>query len=354
MEDAPAPPDDAPATLQPFLEIIARGDPLARDEAEAAMGVMMRGAARPEHTAALLMGLRTREETLDELVGFTAAMRRFAVPVDAGDPAAIDLCGTGGDGAGTFNISTTAALVAAGAGATVAKHGNRSVSSKSGSADVLEALGVKIDLEKPGVEFCLREVGLAFLFAPYFHPAMRYVMPVRRALGVRTFFNILGPLCNPAGVTRQLVGAFSTRVAERMVQILARLGADHVVTCHAADGLDELSLCDATTVFTYDGEGAPVAETVGPERHGFARTVPQALAGGTADANAAILRGILDGSVTGPKRDVVVLNAAYALRTSGRFDSLDACLAAAEASLDDGAALAKLDALADASHDAPV
>jgi anthranilate phosphoribosyltransferase len=340
--------------MQSYLEIIARGEPLAEDEAEAAMSLMMRGEARPEHTAALLMGLRARGEALDELVGFTAAMRRFAVSVDAGDPNAIDLCGTGGDGAGTFNISTAAAIVAAGAGATVAKHGNRSVSSKSGSADVLEALGVKIDLEKEGVEFCLRETGLAFLFAPYFHPAMRYVMPVRRALGVRTFFNILGPLCNPAGVRRQLVGAFSTKVAQQMVQILGRLGAEHVVTCHAADGLDELSLCAETTLFTYRAaDGAARSRTVGPETHGFKRALPSALKGGTAEDNAAILRGLFDGSLHGPKRDVVALNAAYALHTSGRFADLDACLEAAHASLDDGHALAKLEALAEASHAAP-
>jgi anthranilate phosphoribosyltransferase len=231
------------------LHTIANGDPLDRSEAEAVMTQIMDGSARDEHIAALLMGLRTRGETLDELVGFTKTMREFAVSVDPGDSHAIDLCGTGGDGASTFNISTTASLIAAGAGVTVAKHGNRSVSSKSGSADVLETLGVQIDLEKKGVERCLHDAGIAFLFAPFFHPAMRHVMPVRKSLGVRTFFNILGPLCNPAGVTRQIVGAFDTQTAQTMARILAQLDADHIVTLHSDDGMDEVSVSAATTLF---------------------------------------------------------------------------------------------------------
>ena len=183
--------------MKEFLETIADGNPLSRSQAEAAMHQMMSGEAEPEHIAALLMGLRARDEKLDELVGFTKVMREFAIDVEVDDPHAIDLCGTGGDGADTFNISTTASIIAAGAGVTVAKHGNRSVSSKSGSADVLEELGVEIELKKDGVEHCLNEAGIAFLFAPFFHPAMTHVMPVRKSLGVRTFFNILGPLCRP-------------------------------------------------------------------------------------------------------------------------------------------------------------
>ena len=218
------------------------------------MHLLMRGEADPTEAAGLLMGLRARGETLDELVGFTRVMRQYAVHVDLDDPDAIDLCGTGGDSTGTVNISTGAALVCAGAGVTVAKHGNRSVSSKCGSADVLEALGVKVELGKAGVEHCLREVGIAFLFAPYFHPAMRFVMPVRRGLGVRTFFNILGPLCNPAGVRRQLVGAFSPTTAQTMASILAHLDARHIVAVHAADGMDEISLSAETDVFEYRAE----------------------------------------------------------------------------------------------------
>jgi anthranilate phosphoribosyltransferase len=301
------------------------------------------------------MGLRTRGETLDELVGFTKTMREFAVSVEVDDPHAIDLCGTGGDGASTFNISTTASLVAGGAGATVAKHGNRSVSSQSGSADVLEALGVKIDLEKEGVEHCLEEAGIAFLFAPFFHPAMRHVMPVRKSLGVRTFFNILGPLCNPAGVTRQIVGAFDTSTAQTMVRILAQLDADHVVTLHSEDGMDEVSVSAATTLFEYDAaEDNPVPRSmeVGPEKHGMDRGPLSALEGGTAKENAAILRGILTGNDHSARRDVVVLNAAYALLTSDRFADLDACLEAARESIDSGAAFDTLKALIDASQEA--
>jgi len=316
------------------------------------MAAMMNGSARDEHIAALLMGLRTRGETLDELVGFTKTMREFAVSVDTDDPHAIDLCGTGGDGASTFNISTTASLIAAGAGATVAKHGNRSVSSKSGSADVLEALGVQIDLEKDGVEHCLHEAGIAFLFAPFFHPAMRHVMPVRKALGVRTFFNILGPLCNPAGVTRQLVGAFDTDTAQTMVRILGELDADHVITLHSDDGMDEVSVSAATTIFEYDASDAnpvPRSHEVGPETHNMERSSVSTLEGGTAQENATILRNILAGDDHGPRRDIAVLNAAYALYVSDRYADLDACLEAAEESIDSGAALDTLKTLADVS-----
>jgi len=342
--------------MQPYLDTIADGDPLSREEAESAMRQMMSGDALPEHVAALLMGVRSRGETLDELVGFTTVMREFAVDVECDDPHAVDLCGTGGDGADTFNISTTASFVAAGAGVTVAKHGNRSVSSKSGSADVLEALGINIELQKHGVEHCLQEAGIAFLFAPYFHPAMKHVMPVRKSLGVRTFFNILGPLCNPAGVTRQIVGAFNTQTAETMVKILARLNADHVVTLHSKDGMDELSISDATTLFEYDAsEESPVARSreVGPEKHGFERQGPAQLAGGTAIENANILKGILSGQDRSARRDVAVLNAAYALHASDRFDCLDDCVDAAHESIDSGAAMEKLKRLAEVSHDAP-
>jgi anthranilate phosphoribosyltransferase len=342
--------------MKEHLSTIADGDPLSRAEAEDAMQQMMSGEALPEHMAALLMGLRSRGETLDELVGFTKVMREFAVPVNIDDPHAIDLCGTGGDGADTFNISTTASIVAAGAGVTVAKHGNRSVSSKSGSADVLEALGVNIDLRKEGVEYCLNEAGIAFLFAPFFHPAMKHVMPVRKSLGVRTFFNILGPLCNPAGVTRQIVGAFNTQTAQVMVRILAQLDAEHVVTLHSNDGMDEVSVSAATTLFEYNAsEKTPVPRSreVGPEKHDVDRAPASALRGGTAEENAAILRGILSGQDRSPRRDVVLLNAAYALHTSDRFDDLDAAFAAARESIDSGAALDTLETLAAVSQDAP-
>jgi len=342
--------------MKQHLTTIANGDPLSRSEAEDAMRHMMGGEAQPEHVAALLMGLRTRGETLDELVGFTKVMREFAIPVEVDDPHAIDLCGTGGDGADTFNISTTATLVAAGAGVIVAKHGNRSVSSKSGSADVLEVLGVKIDLGKKGVEHCLREVGVAFLFAPEFHPAMRHVMPVRKSLGVRTFFNILGPLCNPAGVTRQIVGAFNTQTAQTMVRILAQLDADHVVTVHSEDGMDEISVSAASTIFEYDASqpnAVARSREISPEKHDVERAPASRLKGGTARQNAQLMRDILAGRDQSARRDVVLLNAAYALHTSDRFDDLDAAFDAARESIDSGTALKKLDALAEVSQDAP-
>ena len=342
--------------MQKYLDIIARGEPLSRSEAEGAMRAMMSGDAPDEHMAALLMGLRTRGEQLDELVGFTKAMRDFAVDVACDDPHAIDLCGTGGDGVNTFNISTTASFVCAGAGATVAKHGNRSVSSKSGSADVLETLGVEIELEKDGVEYCLEEAGIAFLFAPYFHPAMRHVMPVRKSLGVRTFFNILGPLCNPAGVKRQLVGAFNLQTAQWMIQILAELDAEHAITAHSKDGLDELSISDATTIFEYDQADrnpVPRSREVGPEKHEIDRAPAATLEGGTADDNATILRKILSGDDTSPRRDVVLLNAGYALHASDRFDDIDEAIDAARESIDSGAALDKLGTLIEVSNEAP-
>jgi anthranilate phosphoribosyltransferase len=344
--------------MKQFLRTIADGRDLSREEAREAMRQMMQGAAEPEHVAGLLLGLRSRGESLDELVGFTEVMREFAVTVDAGDPDAIDLCGTGGDDAGTFNISTAAALVAAGAGATVAKHGNRSVSSDCGSADVLEALGVKIDLRKDGVEHCLREVGIAFLFAPYFHPAMRHVMPVRRTLGVRTIFNVLGPLCNPAGVKRQLVGAFSASVAQQMMRILSETGSRHVCAVHSRDGLDEVSLSAPTALFEFDtakrGAGEPATQNgrvIQPDLHGVPPAALEDLAGGDQETNAHILKTILDGSEKGPPRDVVLLNATYALHVSGRFDGLDDCTEAARESIASGAALEKLKRLGEASQD---
>ena len=337
--------------MQPYLTALAEGRTLTQEEAEAAMHLMMRGEASPEQIAGLLMGLRARGETLDELVGFTRVMRQYAVPVRVDDPHAIDLCGTGGDRSGTFNISTAAAFVCAGAGVTVVKHGNRSVSSQAGSADVLEALGVAIDLGAEGVERCLEEVSIAFAFAPRFHPAMRHVMPVRRALGVRTFFNILGPLCNPAGVRRQLVGAFRPDVAATMAAILARLGAEHVVTVHTEDGLDELSLSAPTATYEYRrGDEAPRAGRVEPEALGLPRVPLEQLRGGDAEANARLLRRVLEGEA-GPHRDVVLLNATYALYVSGRFgDDLEACLEAARESIDSGAALARLEQLVEVSN----
>lgn len=341
--------------MRDYLQIIAEGETLTQEQAEAVMHRLLQGDASPEEIAALLLGLRSRGETLDELTGFTAVMREYAVPVEAPD-GAIDLCGTGGDHAGSFNISTAASFVAAGAGVIVAKHGNRAVSSNAGSADVLAALGVDTSLGKDGVEACLRETGIAFLFAPLYHPALKHVMPVRRALGVRTFFNILGPLCNPARVKRQLVGAFSDATAKQMAQILVRLGSEHVVCIYAHDGLDELSTTSPTTVYQTGSELDPfgaqtlMQQVVTPEHYGLARVRASELSGGTAEENAGIVRRILSGEA-GPQRDIVLLNAAYALLAAGEHGWLGACLDAARESIDSGAALAKLDALVEASND---
>lgn len=354
--------------MNDLLKIVASGRSLTQDEAESAMHVIMRGDAEPEETAAFLMGLRTRGETLDELIGFTRVMREYAVPVELEDPHAIDLCGTGGDSTGTFNISTGAALVCAGAGVTVAKHGNRSVSSMCGSADVLAALGVNVELKKDGVERCLDRAGIAFIFAPLFHPAMRHVMPVRRKLGVRTFFNILGPMCNPAGVTRQLIGAFDIETSQTMVSVLEQLDAHHIIAVHSDDGMDEVSLSAETTVFEYNdsdrraggfGYLADVdlpedqlstkGRQVSPETFGIGRSPLEQLRGGSADENARILASILDGD-EGPWRDVVVLNAAFGLHVSGKFSGMDDCFAAARESIDSGAARERLEQLIEASH----
>jgi len=338
--------------LRPVLRTIADGETLTEAQAESAMHVMLRGEASPEQIAALLVGLRARGETVDELTGFARVMRRFAVPVDTGDLNPVDLCGTGGDHAGTFNISTAASFVVAGAGVPVAKHGNKGVSSLSGSADVLDALGVRTALGADEAGACLRETGICFLFAPQFHPALRHVGPVRAALGVRTAFNILGPLCNPAGVRRQLVGAFSDAVARQMAEILLRLGSEHVVVVYAHDGLDELSTTSPTTILqtgSHAFDGGTLEQVVVPERHGLARVSAAALQGGTPDENAEIVRAVLGGQ-TGPQADVVLLNAAYALLASAEFSTLDDALGAARESLASGAALARLDALVEATR----
>lgn len=335
--------------LRHALTRLSTGHELTPDEAESVMHSLLRGDASPEQTAGLLMGLRSRGETVEELASFTRIMREYAIPVRSPDPATVDIVGTGGDHSGSFNISTAAMFAAAGAGATVAKHGNRSVSSLCGSADVLESLGVRIDLPAEGVEACLREAGVGFMFAPLFHPALRFVMPVRRALGVRTFFNILGPLCNPAGVRRGVFGAFSGDIAETSAEILSRLGAEHVFAVHAQDGLDEFSPGAPTRVFEQRGPGAPTVRSVRPEDLGLASAPLEAVRGGRADVNADILRAVLAGR-RGPHRDVVVLNAAFALVTAGVAENPQDGARKAEAALDDGSAARKLDRLVDVSR----
>ena len=336
--------------MKSILTKIAEQMPLSRQEAAEAMSIMLEGEASAQQIAAFLVGLRARGESIDELTGLTESMRAFAVPVDA--PAhALDIVGTGGDRSGSFNISTTTALVCAGAGAVVAKHGNRSVSSKCGSADVLEVLGVQTELGKAGVEFCLQEAGLAFLFAPYFHPALKHVMPVRRHLGVRTCFNILGPLCNPAAVKRQLIGAFSIEVARSMASIFSRLGSERTICVHAEDGLDEVSLSGPTHVFV-SFDGSVSESTFVPTEVGIQTAPLSSILGGDADVNAGIVRSVLKGE-QGPRRDIVLLNAGFGLWAGELATSIEDGIQQAATSIDSGAGLIALERLVDVSHQAP-
>ena len=338
--------------MRRFNTILAEQGTLSEAEAMEAMTLMMEGAAEPVEMAAFVMGLRARGETVAELVGFTRAMRALARPVELPDPEAIDVVGTGGDQLHTFNVSTAAALVCAGAGVMVAKHGNRSVSSKSGSADLLEALGVVTAQTPDGVHYCLEKAGIAFLFAPSFHPAMRHVGPTRKALGVRTFFNILGPLCNPAGVKRQLTGAFSRQVAAQMAEILAQLGTTQAWCLHAEDGMDEVSISAPTHLYEVrDGTvGAPMV--IAPESFGLPVYPEGSLKGGDGADNATIFLELLSNRVPSPYRSAVLMNAALALEVSGRFSSREDALAAATESLDAGATEAALNRLITVSREA--
>jgi anthranilate phosphoribosyltransferase len=317
---------------------IVEGESLSLDEARGAMGAVMDGEATPSQLAALLMGLRMRGESVDELAGFAAAMRDRVVRVEAPD-GAIDVVGTGGDGSGTFNISTTAALVAAAAGVPVAKHGNRAITSKAGSADVLDALGVRIDHDAASAGSALRELGFAFLFAPNFHPAMRHAGPTRREIGVRTAFNLLGPLTNPAGTTRQLLGVGDAAVAERMAEVVRRLGTDRTFVIHG-DGVDELPLDGSGVAYIVAGDTL--------ERHvidaaalGFKWAATARLAGGTADENARLAEAVLRGE-PGARRDVVLLNAAAALLVAGVAGQMEEGIERAALTIDAGEAAALL------------
>jgi anthranilate phosphoribosyltransferase len=321
---------------------VLRRDDLTEDEAAQAMDVVMRGEAHPAQLAGLLVGLAMKGERPTELVGLARTMRAHGLKIDAGDDA-IDTCGTGGDRSGTFNISTAAAIVVAGAGLTVVKHGNRSVSSHCGSADVLEALGVTVTAAPAAVQSAVSEVGLAFCFAPTFHPAMRHAVEARKALGVPTAFNLLGPLTNPAGVPFQIVGVARPELTELMARALQQLGARRAWVVHGADGLDELSTTGYTKVSECHGQ---VVRTfyVHPSDVGLAKAMPQALRGASAEDNARIIRAVLDGEA-GAARDVVLLNAGAALFVAGRATSLREAIGLAAASIDDGRAARTLAAL---------
>ncbi|MBI3555024.1 MAG: anthranilate phosphoribosyltransferase [Deltaproteobacteria bacterium] len=316
---------------------------LTRGQAAAAMELMIRGMASDDETKALLLALREKGATADEIAGFAHVMRAHGLPVNTSRTELIDVCGTGGDGAGTFNISTTVAFVIAGAGVNVAKHGNRSVSSQCGSSDVLEALGLRADLTPQAVVHSLNETGLGFFFAPTFHPALKRFAQLRRELKVRTVFNVLGPLANPAGARRQVVGVFDGALTEVMAYTLRELGSEEAMVVSGEDGLDELTLTGRTRV-AHLKNGKVTSYTLTPQDAGLPNAPIQALSGGDAKQNAKILRALLAGE-KGPKRDAVLYNSAAALLVAGRAATLPEGVKLAARSIDQGNALAVLTAL---------
>jgi anthranilate phosphoribosyltransferase len=292
---------------------LARCQSLTEDEAAAAFELIIRGDATPVQVAGFLVALRMKGETVDEITGFARTARAMATPI-AVDGKLLDTCGTGGDGLLTFNISTLSAIVAAASGARVAKHGNRAASSACGSADVLEQLGVKIDLAPEGVARCIDEAGIGFMFAPIFHPSFRFAAVPRRELGMRTVFNVLGPLCNPAGAKYQALGVADETLAGKMADVLVRLGVERAIVFHSADGMDELSVGSPSLVIEIDGRRKEYQ--LDPAELGLAPASVDDMRGGGPEENARIAREVLDGA-TGPRRDVVLLNAAAALRAAG-------------------------------------
>lgn len=328
--------------IRPLIGLAA-DRPLTRDEAEAAFEALFEGAATPSQMGGLLMALRTRGETVEEIAAAARVMRAKCNSVRAPE-GAMDIVGTGGDGKGTLNISTATAFVVAGAGVTVAKHGNRNLSSKSGAADALTQLGVNVMVGPEVVERALAETGIAFMMAPMHHPAIRHVMPTRAELGTRTVFNLLGPLTNPAGVRRQLTGAFSRRWIRPMAETLAALGSDRAWLVHGGDGTDELSIAGISWVAAL-ADGAISEHEIHPEDAGLACHPFEAILGGTPEDNAIAFRALLDGA-RNAYRDAVLLNAAAALVVAGAAPDLKEGVARAEASIDSGAARAKVEALA--------
>lgn len=316
---------------------------LTETEAETVMSEIMEGRATPAQIAAYLTALRMKGETADEITGSARAMRAKATRIRPNDPVVVDTCGTGGDGGATFNVSTAVAFVVAGAGVTVAKHGNRAVSSRAGSADVLTCLGVRIDLVPERVEECVNEIGLGFLFAPMFHDAMKHAVGPRQEIGVRTIFNLLGPLTNPAGASIQIVGVYSEALTDLIANVLMRLGGRHCYVVHGMDGLDEITLTDRTRVC--EGKaGRLTSYVLEPRDFGFQRARPKDLAGGDAEENARIIRDILSGR-EGPRQQLVLINAAPALVACGKATTLQEGVALAHQVIRSGAAMDKLERL---------
>ncbi len=334
--------------IRDMIEQMLEGHSLSLEEAEMTMDEIMQGHATPAQIAGFLIALRTKGETVAEITGCARAMRRAAICVSPKTRVLVDTCGTGGDGTGTFNISTTTAFVVAGAGLAVAKHGNRSVSSKSGSADVLTSLGANLELSPSQVADCIDEVGIGFLFAPHLHPAMKYAGGARRELGVRTIFNILGPLTNPANAHTQLLGVYDAGLTEVLARVLKELGSRAAFVVHGDGGVDELTVTGPNQVSHFglgiDGDEV-VTEFLDPRDFGFSIAPAEALRGGEPEENAAITRAILSGADRGARRDIVLLNAGAALLVGGAADSLQDGVARAVQSIDSGAALSKLEGL---------
>jgi anthranilate phosphoribosyltransferase len=339
-----------PDRMKALLALVAGGERLSLDQARSAFEIMMSGDATPAQVGGFLMGLRVRGETVDELTGGAEALRERMVEVQA--PAdAIDTCGTGGDASGTFNVSTAAALVVAACGVPVAKHGNRALSSRAGSADILAALGVNIDVEPSRVERAIREAGIGFMMAPRHHGAMRHVAGARVELGTRTIFNLLGPLANPAGAKRQLLGVFAHDWIEPLAQVLGQLGSERAWVVHGSDGLDELTTTGPSHVAELRA-GRVTTFEVTPEEAGLPRARLEDLRGADATTNADALRALLDG-VRGPYRDIVLLNSAAALVIADRASDLAAGVARAVEAIDGGAAKAALARLVAISSEGP-
>jgi anthranilate phosphoribosyltransferase len=333
--------------MRSCLASLAEGAVLMEAEAEDVFGYLISGSANPVEIAAFLTALRMRGETVGEIVGAAVALRSHAVNLDAGDDL-VDCCGTGGDGASTLNISTTAALIAAACGVRVAKHGNRAVSSRSGSSDVLEALGVNIQATPQQVKRCIDGIGVGFLFAPTYHSAMRHVAQTRAELGFRTIFNLLGPLSNPAGARRQMIGVYSADVMERMGYAALQLGVERALIVHGRDGLDELTITGPSDALLYEG-AEPETLVVHPDRLGLQLAPASAIAGGDAQTNASITRAVLDGEKGAP-RDVCALNAGAIIWLDGKARTLEEGVGMAQDALDSGAARTILQRLVEISH----
>jgi anthranilate phosphoribosyltransferase len=335
-------------TIQQAIEKLAQGVDLGRDGARAVMNQIMSGETTDAQIGAFLLALRCKGESVDEIAGCAQVMRDKAEKVSTSRTPVVDTCGTGGDSAGTFNISTTVAFVTAGAGACVAKHGNRAISSNCGSADVLQALGVRLDAPTEVITACLEETGIGFLFAPAMHGAMKHAIGPRKEIGTRTVFNVLGPLTNPAGATRQLLGVYAPELTETLAGVLRELGSERALVVHGLDGLDEITLTGPTRISELR-DGVIETREITPEQFGLQVAPAEALSGGSAEANAIILRAVLGGE-SGPQRDVVLLNAAAAITAAGLVDTLPEGLEAAAQSVSSGRALAALDALVEVSN----